>query len=305
LLLENVKAENSNARVIVVGHSMGALLLEQAVSQTLVTRIIDKLYQERDRSFIPIRPLADLVVLVNSAAPAFRAQSLVDTLQIREARLDLEPLGAPTSREMPSPPPAAESGPLLVSVTARNDHATGWLFPKALALETRNQKFRPSTDPAGGRPAEKYLARHTPGHTPQLFSHKELDYRKEERPCLPKGAAAERRFSDWSVAAGVTYCSESSEDGSTLAFSVRANDGFETYRLVREPTATNKSLYWILQVPPAVVDGHSKIFEQPFRDFLRGLIAITGAASRDYQRTIGAPRQTPKSVRPDEPPSPQ
>jgi hypothetical protein len=305
LLLENVKAENPNARVIAIGHSMGALLLEQAVSQTLVTRVIDQFYDNRDNKEIHIRPLADLVVFVNSAAQAIRAQSLIDTLQIRDIRLD--PPKSVTSNERGAPQaPAAATGPLLISVTAHNDNATGWLFPKALTISTRHQEFQTTIDAANKRPTQKYLMRHTPGHTPQLFSHQELYYRKENLPCRPeKSTEPEEKQNNARVSdlTGVVYCSESTTDGSVLAFSVQSKGGFETYRLVRDPAATNHSPYWILQVPHDVIDGHSKIFEQPFRDFLRGLLVVTGAVSPEYTRTYGAPLQTPKSTQPDAPPA--
>jgi pimeloyl-ACP methyl ester carboxylesterase len=125
--------------VLVVGHSLGALILENTILRSLTHETDDF------RESFPV----DMAVLVNSANDSVISRQFVDSLQ-----------GAP-------PAPDAQgrwSLPLIVSVTSRGDWATRRLTPASQTVRRVGKTFRnyPSSD--DGRPI--------PRHSRQLFFFK-------------------------------------------------------------------------------------------------------------------------------------
>lgn len=263
LILKEIQGK-SNARSIVVGHSMGALIVERAMSQALVGVITEAKYRKRceacqsDLEPGEFKPPADLIVLVNSAAPAMQSKHLVEVLE--------EDVSESAERH--------DAMPLLLSITAQNDRATKRLFPVAMKLESRRQNFRSDTTPGQGS-----LVTHTAGHTPFLHSHAPLKF---DADAACRGAVDD-------LPLNVLRCREEEERENSLAaiFTV----GRRKYTIKRIAGAFNHTPYWILQAPDSVIDNHSGFFTDEFTNFLRGLIIVTGASRPDDSRvysTAGA-----------------
>lgn len=323
-LLKTVQ-RNPRSRSIVVGHSMGALLLERAVSQSLIGSVIDAVYEAESTAGRPLckdgeeplctdthapplcqdgtapiclddnaprckggntlccddgnaaacrdgstpgcgngkpplcadgteprlntfKPLADLIVLVNSAAPAQQTEHLRQTL---EMGVDL------TSGQ------GFVQGPLILSVTAKNDDPTKRAFPLGMWFANQGR----SLPPKDGHLSPRRLASHTAGHLQELHTHEILKYQESSDPC--EGVS----FPD-----NVLLCDENGDPSGPRPKSVTFMVGSRKYTMTRKGDET-LAPYWIMQVPKEVIDGHSKIFVPSFEDFLRGLIIVTGASS--------------------------
>ncbi len=98
-----------NTRLMIVGHSFGALIVYSAISEHLLNNALD--FSPGEDRATPVKGFGDLVVLVNPAFEAVRYEPI-----FRVAR----------TREYP-----AKQKPVLVMVTADNDWATGKAFPIA------------------------------------------------------------------------------------------------------------------------------------------------------------------------------
>jgi len=269
ILLKEIQG-NRFSRSIVIGHSMGALILERAVSQAFVGVINEAKYRPRCADPCPdcaekpecprsierpeeLRPgkfkaPADLIVFVNSAAPAIQAKHLIEIFS--------DPEIASTT----------DHGqiPFILSVTAENDKATKRVFPIAMRLESQNELFRKEKGLD-----QRSLILHTGGHTRSLYSHDTIDYRKDV-PC--EGLADVRSY-------GVVRCIDEEAGGNKLVFTIHGNENGTavTRKFMLEQQGTNRTPYWILQAPRSLIDGHSKFFNDGFSDFLRGIITALGA----------------------------
>lgn len=274
ILMKEIQG-NRNSRSIVVGHSMGALILERAVSQAFVGVINEAKYRPAcpacPEELQPgkFKPPADLIVFVNSAASAIQAKHLVEIFD--------DPNIASTT--------AHGQIPFILSVTAVNDKATKRVFPIAMRLENQNQLFRKEEGLD-----QRSLVTHTGGHTPSLYSHKTIDY-KTNAPCV--GAVEMRSYA-------VQRCKDEEAGGKNLVFTIASKDGDQPvtrkFTLTRE--GKNHTPYWILQAPKTLIDGHSKFFNDGFTDFLRGIITALGANEpgprKMYSTEVEAPAGTSK-----------
>jgi len=133
-IIDRTNAGNDNSRVLLIGHSFGARVLEHAIESGKVT-LYDALPGD---SFV--RPRVDLVLYVNSANDSRLAMGRVQ--ELRAARLRVHhPDFDPTECSEPPNPAAridleARAGrcrdyPLLVAITSRGDSATKDLLPVA------------------------------------------------------------------------------------------------------------------------------------------------------------------------------
>jgi hypothetical protein len=182
------KTRNRESVVWVMGHSMGALMLERALLPTFLSTLADRLPwwsnqrpvaaggdeadsggasphtpPQTDRRLVPY----DLLMFVNSAAPAIYAKQARDTLaSIQEAYRDGKRADA--------------DAPLVISLTSKADGATRRLHLCANCLA----RFYPSlrrtysgtetgleNAPPGFTQHQSSFYKRTPGHHPLLVDH--------------------------------------------------------------------------------------------------------------------------------------
>jgi len=114
-----LQAANGNPRskVVLMGHSMGALILERTLSQAMVSMLL----AEPSKSS---KSPADLVLLINAAAPSLNARQFISMLG------RLAPQNVSTSNASGSTNFAAftSNHPLVISATSKGDWATGRVF---------------------------------------------------------------------------------------------------------------------------------------------------------------------------------
>jgi pimeloyl-ACP methyl ester carboxylesterase len=131
-IIEQTNAGNDRSRVLLIGHSFGARVLEHAIESKKV-----ELYQTGTEPGVA-KPRVDLVLYVNSANDSRLSMARVQALQAARLRVhhpDFDPA------ECAGPPAQAETAevhashcrdyPLLVAITSSGDSATKYLLPLA------------------------------------------------------------------------------------------------------------------------------------------------------------------------------
>lgn len=240
---------------IFIGHSFGAMILERALRQALVglafgagavntgTDSPGTHFGLEQREPVPVLP--DLVLFINSAAQALDASQMIEFLHSVDYRRSAR--RPPTGEEAD-----AQNLPLVISVTSETDWATRSMFPLGMAIKSLGETFRPY-ECGRSFALPRLLYTHTPGHTPQLFSHTVTEVTDIVRPNLRAPAEGEifRECKD---------ILESPEPGTCFTFRTKKDGKHRWYVIKREVASRNISAYWILQVPGTLIPNHSKIF---------------------------------------------
>jgi len=168
------KEGTPNAKVVVVGHSFGARILENAISDAFVSLVLPKPAAEPATESNPIAP-ADLIVYVNSANDSFHAKAMIELLKRTS-------IGVARTPGLPA-------GPLFLSVTSEGDMATKVAFPIGQELSALTKAFR-KTEPStvGSRsPGQRAYFTRTPGHISPLWSHEVVKGSTESITCKSDG----------------------------------------------------------------------------------------------------------------------
>jgi hypothetical protein len=159
-------------RVFLMGHSFGALMLEQSFAPASLSRLTaewpfddDELIKTASANPLPF----DLVLFVNSAAPSIYAKQFHDYMVAHRGALVRKGI-------------VGAEAPLVISLTSSADSATGkihrwgnFLAPLYPSL-WRNYDGKdfilavPSNSPSIKVP-QAYYYQHTPGHNPLLVNH--------------------------------------------------------------------------------------------------------------------------------------
>ena len=183
-------AERASNHSMVVGHSFGGLILEYAISKRM-REIGEELHRELGNQTtsdeIKLKTLedfADLVVLINQAAPAAEAVTLLS--QYRRDLQQVNLLRPPKKSDCAAGDPAQDckalTRPLILSISSESDLATRTILPIA---ETVFPAKHAPLGVAVHRPdglEEKQIFTTAAAHTPQLHSHELMTCeRSEER----------------------------------------------------------------------------------------------------------------------------
>lgn len=146
--------ERRSSRAIVIGHSMGGLIVGKTLGPSLATLMLAGGEEG-------VRLPADMAVLQNPALDGLASWQLIDFMKRANTRLMLR-------SEDGTLEPA--EGPLILSITSEADAATGMAYTAGQALDTLFDTFR--SDRVGGVPSQRYLATHAEGHIDYLVSHR-------------------------------------------------------------------------------------------------------------------------------------
>lgn len=156
--------------VFVVGHSMGALVLERSLCQACLGTLAGQLpwrNPEAAKAVVPDPLPFDLVLFVNSAAPAIYAKQTRDFLTSYRKALKANGI-------------AFADAPLFMSLTSSADRATGVLHPLAHSLDWLDASLRRTyrkglLGPTESTPhppvPQRWFSNTTPGHHPLLVNH--------------------------------------------------------------------------------------------------------------------------------------
>lgn len=143
-VIEHTNAGSDKSRVVLVGHSFGARVLEHAIENGV--RLYD---EEQVRRGTIVRPRVDLVLYVNSANDARLSMGRVQALQknpitVRHPDYDPSACGEGSAQQ-----PICKSYPLLVAMTSKGDSATKWLLPIATSIAPDRRSAPTPPKPAG------------------------------------------------------------------------------------------------------------------------------------------------------------
>jgi hypothetical protein len=256
-LLTTARA-NPRSRSVLIGHSFGSMILERALSQSVVGALLAAPGEEL------VFP-ADLVVLFNPAGSAMQTKQLVDILarnRLKTFRYDEE--GRRIER------------PLLISVTSATDKATKNYFPMGMGVKGVSKKFRAyGAEFCSAISNQSYLYSHTAGHTPALYSH-EIAVSAKRYP----GTSASGE--DGSAAPVF----ESEYDPMSQQMSLAFEGAEHRFTIRRKPRALNDTPYWIMQAPPELIPNHSEILTADTFALIEAILPYSGALQEDITTTL-------------------
>ncbi|MBI4755900.1 MAG: hypothetical protein HY778_10930 [Betaproteobacteria bacterium] len=256
-------------RMIVLGHSFGGLVVYTALSQFLMESAVA--LDEQDASKTPVRPFADMVVLIN---PAFEGSRYEPLHHIAKGR-----------RYPPGQPP------VFVVVTTANDYATRYAFPTGRWINTLLERER--TGP------QKEANRHTLGHIERLRTHTLTPCDGQDLRPPAGGGAAPCDCPGWkgNLHAGITDDDVAIEEDKARQFRRQweatpggaLRPGWTRYfcggvKLMHEPGHESRdpdTPFWNVYTDARIVDGHNGFYDRDgfdasmFRHFIRQLFHDT------------------------------
>lgn len=250
-LIETTNKDADTSRVLLLGHSFGARVLEHA----LATNIIKLYDRPRDSNFA--RPRVDLVLLVNSANDSRLALRRVENLRAEPIELRHPDYNLATCLCSPNDP-ICQTYPLVTAITSTGDSDTKYLLPIANTLwpDRLDVDVPPPTGDFIDRiPPKVAFARASAAH--QRFFH---SHDVNETKCPAFGEPTCPADSTNCVFAFKAY----SENSTCYQVDRRGEEGG------KKPY--NQTAYWVMQVEPAVVLNHGDVWNQNFVDMLAAMM---------------------------------
>ncbi len=288
-------ARAANGQSVLIGHSLGARVLERTVAQAIIGQAAIKSIESqgsheasdstKQRKLTwnaewPVR----LVILLNSAS---------ESVYSRQLKLALSRWG--------------DNPPAIVAITSETDWATGSVFPIAMGLERLGKppgrNYRVKTDesvsPRPNESQEIYL-RTTAGHNPFMIDRYVAP---TQSPSTNAGEKpADNPFSwnlenvrwDSQSAAGFSRSFYTRPPGTNAEYPPRDQWLEWDLRMAETHTERDASLprypagilphiigerlsgYWVVRVPDKIVHGHDGIFDLPAIDLLAAFYAACG-----------------------------
>ena len=256
-------------KTILIGHSFGAFVIEKTVLQAMST--ISPEMASAQTSYIT--PSADLVVLLNSAAPAIYAKEFIEFLKWHSVGQD--------------------QPPFVISVSSEGDWATKDLFPAGTILGSAFDvgDYRGENNYQGA--SEKSFFTHTPGHTDYLPSF----------DAYPTGSLPSDEFSsdyanEWIFYRNLFPTDFKKAQHSFLAWGgsfAKTDDPAPAQIWQLKPTRTadpnlipfNDTPYWLIRVPTSIIADHGDVWCPNSMNLLTSLIRLSGIVENGTKlRTI-------------------
>ena len=256
-------------KTVLIGHSFGAYVIEKTVLQAISTSPP----QTASDKATYITPPADLVILLNSAAPAIYAKEFIEFLKWHGV--------------------GHNQKPFVISVSSEGDWATKDLFPlgtiAASAFDVGSFQGKDTYHGAN----EKTFFTHTPGHTEYLPSF----------DAYPTGQVPADQFSsdyqnEWIFYRNLIPTDFKPGDLRFLAWGggfAKTGDPAPAQIWELKPTrpagtngvAFNDTPYWLVRVPTSIIADHGDVWCPNSMNLLTALIRLSGIADSDTElRTI-------------------
>jgi hypothetical protein len=250
------RERSQGSKVLMIGHSFGALVMERAVSQAMIGALMfQNIETGEDKSVV--LP-ADLVVLVNSAAESIYAKQMIDFFRSN-------PQGSRSEENYIGP-----DRPLVVSVTASADTATGVAFPIGTNISNLGGTFRDYESSDGRTIGQRQFLTTTSGHNETLASHRIVPAGRDYP--LRGGGAFENNL-------------EYPREG------VFATTPDDWWRVERTGNPYNRTPYWIVHVPKEISGGHTDVWNARVMDTMAAAFRmahprLTAAPARMMLRRV-------------------
>ena len=245
--------QNPKSRTLLIGHSFGGLLMEQAMLQYLVNSTVGV---ETGRLNFPI----DLVMLINPASSSLRAKQLIEVFA--RDRVKVYQVDNKTGKRY--------ERPLMVSVTSSTDLATRALYPMGTSLGLIFTRFRTYGSEFCSPSAKQrsfYLL--TGGHNKVLHSH------VVTAESLPKQDGSENELD-------LQFGYDPATQQETISFNGRKH----RFTMQKKLGALNDTPYWIMNVPRSLIPNHSNIFGVNTIRLMTALVQSTGVLEPDSRTEL-------------------
>lgn len=257
------KLEN---RVCVMGHSFGALMLEQSLGHAMTGALTMQWWEiDPDKPALPF----DLVLFVNSAAPSIYAKEMRDFLKAHRSAL---------ARER-NP---GQDVPVIVSITSTADWATGIIHPigNLFAPLDPSLKRRYTTGIFGQKQADGTYPTHqgirqsdfytrTPGHQPYLINHWIV---KDASPLPADQGPASIFAANLSTTTGkrdVFFTSKAKHPASAWRLTTEAQGKPVTLDGMTPSMADAD--YWIVSCGKELISGHNDVWSTTTMEMYAGI----------------------------------
>lgn len=260
-------------RVFIIGHSMGALLLEKSVGQAVLGKISEAYPWFDDTPRVEeVNPTPfDLMLFVNSAAPSTHSKQLSDVLWGHQRAL---------LKVKPKPPPNADA-PLIMSLTSSADWATGVIHrvgnllaftsPSLQRRYSNVLEWPPGSKHQGEKPPlvhQSYYYSRTPGHNPLLVDHWIVP---ESAPAGPVPCAVCGDVLQHNLRRDVTDAEvffSTPKDVTTqqpakawrMTSDIRKSDDPNWNKFHGAQAKERTSNYWTIRCPKELISGHNDIW---------------------------------------------
>jgi hypothetical protein len=222
---------------------------------------------------IPISPIADLVIYVNSAAAALESKQLLDYLAF--SGFTYRPAKIATTGG-----PANTDQPLFLSITSEADLATAVLFKIGFAPPLLYQKLNGSirSNTPSNRQPPYTRACFDPTGDPSLSTHRILNdvpqssYYWTTTPHLSANwshVVTEAQIGPGQSPADPPYCVPGSGGNGTYS---TCHIGSYIYTVNSAPGRCNGTPYWVIQVQKELIPDHDTIFTGRLIAFLKAFI---------------------------------
>ncbi len=235
--------QNPESRTLLIGHSFGGLLMEQAMLQYLVNSTVGV---ETGELNFPV----DLVMLINPASSSLRAKQLIEVFARDRVKIYQEDKKGKRYER-----------PLMVSITSRTDIATRALYPAGTSLGLIFTRFRTYGSEFCSPSAKQrsfYLL--TGGHNKVLHSH------VVTAKSIPKQGGSENELD-------LQFGYDPATQQETISFNGRKH----RFTIQKKRGALNDTPYWIMNVPRSLIPNHSDIFGVNTIRLMTALVRSTGA----------------------------
>jgi hypothetical protein len=259
-------------RIFLMGHSFGALMLEQSFAPASLARLTAEWPWDDEEAIARARanPLPfDLVMLINSAAPSIYAKQLYNYMVAHQRALSRNKI-------------VGADAPLVISLTSVADSATlvahKWanvlasLYP-SLWREYDGSDFilATNTNTSSIKIPQAYYYRRTPGHNPLLVSHWIVPAKDGSKPDAKQSLLHQNL--NLNRAAELTthtfYTSDRIKTDKSKKWEItrmppKKDSQWSTYRGIKplcvDPAV--RSCYWIVRCPKEIISGHNDIWSQ-------------------------------------------
>ncbi|MGV3661298.1 MAG: hypothetical protein ACO1TE_14010 [Prosthecobacter sp.] len=278
---EGTYQAGKKGRCVMIGHSLGARILETTLSRTLSTAATPGPNPE-------IKKPADLVLLVNPASDGLRARQTLLGVQWAEKSLlrDLTSDGRPGEHY---------HVPLVVYIRSETDKATSWIYRTAMVLGkgiTRKTRTYPPNNGRADHTQFDYITRTAPT-MPHLLSHQvvsieDMVWNQSQQTPLDFNLGNKVALNRFPLTL----------NDNTVRWYAIVPDTQGEFKMYA-PEEKKRGSCWIMQVPAEVLNGHSGerqhhgIFSESMIDFFAALYRITmpGGQSQSAQPRLAAPLQ--------------
>lgn len=238
-------ARGRNHEVFVIGHSFGALMLEQAIGQASV----GLLASEWNRGASEARWPFDLIVFLNSAAPSLYAKQFGEFLEEDHRN---------------------SAQPRIVSLTSTGDQATGTLHRIGNLFSTSAPDLQRRYHPwPGVEVTAGYYYDRTPGHNQYLINH-EVIPASSQAPAPPPNDDA---IFQYNLRMNDPHPEEfyTRVGNDVRRWKLKDLSGSERNPQTRQIMKRYASNYWIATVPPEIIKDHGDIWSPACVEMLAGV----------------------------------